>query len=158
MSRGSPAINCYFEAARIENETRARKYIARLPQLVTELQQRPSSGFIHILERIASVYPLQVVSALRPVLDAEIFVQIIENVSKKQPVPVLPDDHKFSALSKVLEKACNARLTDVRMWNRLLCGFSRMREFWAERHLRYASQLKDEVLRYYYSAISVMGS
>ncbi|VDM70884.1 unnamed protein product [Strongylus vulgaris] len=186
LSRGSPAINCYFEAARIENETRARKYIARilwtskhvvacgifsatgldqvlkerarsiipfnwlpwLPQLVTELQERPTSGFIYVVERIASAYPLLVVSALRPVLDGVIFEKVIECVSKKQPMLVLPDDHKSAALCKVLEKACRSRLTDVRMWDRLLCGFSSMREFWAEKHLRFASQLKDEIFRY----------
>ncbi|EYC15392.1 hypothetical protein Y032_0037g3495 [Ancylostoma ceylanicum] len=190
MSRGSPAINCYFEAARIENETRARKYIARilwtakhviacgifsavgldqvlkdrarsivpfnwlpwLPQLMTELQERPSSGFIHVVERIASVYPLLVVSALRPILDAATIEEVIEDVSKGRYKPTLPDDHRNAALCKVLEKACNARLTDVRMWNRLLCGFSTMREFWVERHLRFASQLKDEILRCLYQA------
>ncbi|VDK46133.1 unnamed protein product [Cylicostephanus goldi] len=190
LSRGSPAIDSYFEAARIENETRARKYIARilwtakhvvacgifaatgldqvlkdrarsivpfnwlpwLPQLVTELQERPTSGFIHIMERIASAYPLLVVSALRPVLDAAIFGKIIECVSKKQPIPALPDDHKNAALCKILEKACISRLTDVRMWDKLLTGFSEMREFWAEKHLRYASQLKDEILRCLYEA------
>ncbi|KJH50813.1 hypothetical protein DICVIV_03063 [Dictyocaulus viviparus] len=205
MSRGSPAINCYFEAARIENETRARKYIARilwtakhvvacgifaavgldqvlkdrarsivpfnwlpwLPQLMTELQERPESGFVHVVDKIASVYPLFIISAIRPLLDQALIEKVIEHgmfflekseklgvlythrfpVAKNELIPPLPDSHRNSALYKVLEKACRKHLTDVRMWNRILNGFSSMREFWTERHLRYASQLKDEVLR-----------
>ncbi|XGW10530.1 hypothetical protein V3C99_012210 [Haemonchus contortus] len=190
LSRGLSAINCYIEAARVENETRARKYIARilwtakhvvasgiyaaagldnllkersrsivpfnwlpwLPQLMTELQERPTSGFTSIVQRIAAAYPSQIVSALRPLLDPVLIDEVVEAVAMDLPVPSFPDDHKFAALCEVLEKACRTRVTDVRMWNRLLSGFSSMREFWAERHLRYASQLKDEILRCLYNA------
>ncbi|WKX92957.1 hypothetical protein Q1695_010745 [Nippostrongylus brasiliensis] len=190
LSRGLPSINCYLEAARVENETRARKYIARilwtakhvvscgiyaaagldgmlkerarsivpfnwlpwLPQLMTELRERPNTGFTAIVQRIAVAYPLQIVSALSPLLNPVLMQSVIEAVATKTPVPCLPDEHRDSALCKVLETACVSRLTDVRMWNRLLICFSTMREFWAERHLRYASKLKDEILRCIYSA------
>ncbi|KAK5982453.1 hypothetical protein GCK32_017789, partial [Trichostrongylus colubriformis] len=115
LSRGLPAINCYIEAARVENETRARKYIARLPQLMTELQERPSCGFTAIVQRIASAYPLQILSALRPLLDPALIDGVIEAVARNVPVPSLSDDHECSALVKVLENACRTRLTDVRV-------------------------------------------
>ncbi|KAK5964551.1 FAT domain-containing protein, partial [Trichostrongylus colubriformis] len=152
LSRGLPAINCYIEAARVENETRARKYIARilwtakhvvasgiyaaagldgvlrersrcivpfnwlpwLPQLMTELQERPNCGFTAIVQRIASAYPLQILSALRPLLDPALIDGVIEAVARNVPVPSLSDDHECSALVKVLENACRTRLTDVR--------------------------------------------
>uniref|UniRef100_A0A158P7Z8 FAT domain-containing protein n=1 Tax=Angiostrongylus cantonensis TaxID=6313 RepID=A0A158P7Z8_ANGCA len=157
MSRGSPAINCYFEAARIENETRARKYIARilwtakhvvacgifsavgldqvlkdrarsivpfnwlpwLPQLITELQERPTSGFVHIVDKIASAYPLFIVSVLRPVLDSAVIENVIESVAKNELVQLPPDGHKNSALCRILEKACRRRLADVRFMEEL---------------------------------------
>ncbi|KAJ1358809.1 hypothetical protein KIN20_017331 [Parelaphostrongylus tenuis] len=185
MSRGSHAINCYFEAARIENETKARKYIARilwtakhvvacgilsavgldqalkdrarsivpfnwlpwLPQLITELQERPESGFVHVVDKIATAYPLLIVSVLRPLLDSTLIENVIEGVAGNSTVQLIPDDHRNAVLCRILEKACRRRLTDVRMWNRLLSGFSSMKEFWTERHLRYASQLKDEIFR-----------
>lgn len=53
--------------------------IFRLPQLMTELQERPLSGFIHVVEKIASVYPLLVISALRPLLDAATIDEVIES-------------------------------------------------------------------------------
>uniref|UniRef100_A0A8L8KAF2 FATC domain-containing protein n=1 Tax=Heligmosomoides polygyrus TaxID=6339 RepID=A0A8L8KAF2_HELPZ len=123
-----------------------------LPQLMTELQERPNSGFVPIVQRIASAYPLHILSALRSLLDPALIEQIIEAVVTNAAVPSVPDEHRNSALCKVLEKACRTRLTDVRMWNRILAGFSNLREFWAERHLRYASQLKEEILRCLYNA------
>ncbi|KIH44463.1 hypothetical protein ANCDUO_25511, partial [Ancylostoma duodenale] len=147
MSRGSPAINCYFEAARIENETRARKYIARI--LWTAKHVIACGIFSAVgLDQASSAYDRiarKTIIGIHPCRGKDSFC-VSATMSKGRHVPTLPDDHRNAALCKVLEKACVARLTDVRMWNRLLCGFSTMREFWVERHLRYASQLKDEIL------------
>ncbi|PIO64997.1 hypothetical protein TELCIR_13354 [Teladorsagia circumcincta] len=85
-----------------------------LPQLMTELQERPTSEFTSIVQRIAEAYPLQIVSALRPLLDPVLIDDVIEAVATNIPLPLLPDDHKCAALCKVLERACRSRLTDVR--------------------------------------------
>lgn len=45
---------------------------------MTELQERPNSGFVPIVQRIASAYPLHILSALRSLLDPALIEQIIE--------------------------------------------------------------------------------
>ncbi|KAJ1354748.1 hypothetical protein KIN20_011765 [Parelaphostrongylus tenuis] len=135
------------EFARKEEKIEARFTIKQLPQLITELQERPASGFVHVVDMIATAYPLSIVSVLRPLLDSTLIETVIEGVAKNSTVQLIPDGRKNAVLCRILEKACRRRLTDVRVWNRILSGFSSMREFWTERHLRYASQLKDEIFR-----------
>ncbi|CAI4222469.1 unnamed protein product [Auanema sp. JU1783] len=152
MAACSPAAFTRLEEQikRHERTTVAYNWLSWIPELLLDIQQRKESPFLLILARIAQQYPIQVFYYLRSVVPADVILHHIDAVCSGLNPEVkgkIDCDEDVVVLLPVLRDVILARPTDIRAFHRFLSELDELREFWAEKHFRYANQLKSEILR-----------
>ncbi|KAL3994636.1 FAT domain family protein [Acanthocheilonema viteae] len=183
LNAGMEALVGIMEGARMENELRARKYIARLlwlvkklsvygnraekevdaklkkhgigisannwlpwlPQLVAELQLRPSLAIAHIISHVGESSEQQVFYAIAASQPLDF---ILENVSTA--LDPLKNDQSDPATSQelfrdIIRKLCQSRPVEISSLCGLLCELNSMKEHWLERTFHKVNQLKDRL-------------
>ncbi|PAV77565.1 hypothetical protein WR25_09838 [Diploscapter pachys] len=115
-----------------------------LPQLLLDLRIRPRSGASAVLHRIASVYPMQTLYALRGSVGDQVFAELFEACirAEEQNQPVF--DHP---LQFIIRTTLSTRQADAKTFYRLISEMREMKEYWVEKHIRYADECIREVTR-----------
>ncbi|CAB3404105.1 unnamed protein product [Caenorhabditis bovis] len=125
----------------------AYNWLYWLPQLVAEINHTPSSPFVSLLIKITPTFPMQVFHAIRNVFPIPLIDVILEKDDEDYQCS---DEDAFPEAPpcvRLLRIACRYRPTDIRVFHRILHELDEMPEFWAEKHLRYAIGLKEQLFK-----------
>ncbi|EJD75551.1 FAT domain-containing protein [Loa loa] len=188
LNAGMEALVGIMEGARMENELRARKYVARLlwlmkklsaygsiaekkvdvnlekhgtgipannwlpwlPQLVAELQLRPSVAIARIISHVGESSEQQVFYAIAASQPLDFIVQNVSTVCDP-----LKSDQGISVTSQelfrdIIRKLYQSRPVEISSLCRLLVELSGMKEHWLEHTLHKVNRLKDRLFGFAY--------
>ncbi|CAG9537664.1 unnamed protein product [Cercopithifilaria johnstoni] len=196
LNVGMEALVGIMEGARMENELRARKYVARLlwlmkkllvygsvvekevdaklekhgtgisannwlpwlPQLVAELQVRPSLAIARIISHVGESSEQQVFYAIAASQPLDF---ILENVSTA--LDPLKNDQSNPVTSQelfrdIIRKLCQSRPVEISSLCRVLFELNSVKEDWLERTLYKVNQLKDRLFVFAYKNLDSLTS
>ncbi|KAM3719228.1 Transformation/transcription domain-associated protein [Dirofilaria immitis] len=136
----------------------ASNWLPWLPQLVAELQVRPSVAIARIISHVGESSEQQVFYAIAASQSLDF---ILENVSTA--LDPLKNDQNNPATSEelfrnIIRKLCQSRPVEISALCRLLFELNSVKEHWLERTLHEVNHLKDRLFRFAYKNLDCLTS
>uniref|UniRef100_A0A0N5ASH3 Non-specific serine/threonine protein kinase n=1 Tax=Syphacia muris TaxID=451379 RepID=A0A0N5ASH3_9BILA len=122
-----------------------------LPQLISELRQRPSRAIAAIISYVGENFEQQTFCAIRSATIAtEINRAVNEAFRIKQDLS-LPNEGTFEEyILKIVMQLCYSKPPDILALNRIFIELDAMGESWLEQTINILNEFRDRILKYVY--------